>query len=159
MKTISFILLIFIFFSCAKDKEPTPTNNSTNNSTPVPLPKLVLKISGLNFNYTSSYTWKINGSPSTRALVFNNSTTNEEVQFRFSTLPFAGTYTFVKNGSPSIAYIKNGFFYASTLGNLNITAIDTFANGTIHKMVGTFDCRTDTLGNAYYDLYNGTINY
>jgi hypothetical protein len=152
------ILLCLTVFSCAKKQSATPiTNNPAPTATPIK--KINVKINSIDFNYDVSSAFKFGISPINRSVIFTNSTTSEEVQIHFSSLPVPASYTITKTGSPYISYVKNNLFYTSVSGNLNITEIDTFTNGVIHKMVGSFNCKTDTVNNTFFEMLNGNINY
>lgn len=151
MKKLLLLFIALMFFACKKEKpEPEPT------PTPAPAPAISVKINGTAFSCsgcTSSYK-----SGGMHGVNFHIPNTQDRLLFSFNDFPGTGNFTLVKNGDPSIIYQKNNVYYKAVNGSLNITGIDTSANGTITKLICTFNCNTDTTANIFYSFTEGATN-
>lgn len=148
MKKVIFILSSVLLLTACKDKkktdpEPTPVVN-----------QISVKINGTAFSCSSCGNTYSSGNMS--GVNFAEGTTN---RFIFSVTGFLapGTYSLVPFGNPSFSYEKDGKYYRGR-GTLNLTSIDTSANGNIKKFIGSFNCITDTSNGVFYDFSEGVLN-
>lgn len=152
MKRIFFIVCVLFAVSCKKKKEPTPEP---------PAPQTIvysisLKVDGTQKQCNSCYSASKSGN--SRSSNFYLSGSSERIYFGCSAVPATGTYTLVKYGEPSLIYIKDNTYYRATNGILNITGIDTSQNGVVNKITATFNFKTDTTNNTFFDITEGKIN-
>lgn len=146
------MVCIVFLFSCKKKKEPAP--EPTPPQTPVYT--ISLKVDGVQKQCNSCYSgYK---SASTRGSYFYLSGNDEKIYFSVDTVPAIGTYTLVKYGEPYLMYIKNNTYYHAVSGSINITGIDTSQNGVINKITASFNFKTDTTSNTFFDITEGNIN-
>lgn len=125
MKKVIFILSSVLLLSACKDKkktdpEPTPVVN-----------QISVKINGTAFNCSSCGNTYSSGNMS--GVNFAEGTTNRFI-FSISGFLAPGTYSLVPFGNPSFSYEKDGKYYRGR-GTLNLTSIDTSANGNIKSLL------------------------
>ncbi len=141
-------MVTFLFVTaCKDDKKDDPQPATTNYQVSV-------KINGTAFNCTNCGNTYSSGDMS--GVNFAEGTSN---RFIFSITGFLppGTYPLVPFGNPSFSYEKDGRYYRGT-GTLNLTSVDTSANGNLKKFIGTFNCITDTANGVFYNFSEGILN-
>lgn len=154
MKKIAIVLCAaaLSITSCKKKEEaPTPT------PTPAPVTYLIsVKVDGTEKKCNSCYSGSKSGG--IRSSYFYLDGFNEQIYFSCDTFPSLGAHTLVKYGEPYLVYIKDNTYYRATNGTMNITAIDTSANGVVNKLTATFKFQTDTTGDKFFNITDGSIN-
>jgi len=154
-KIIIFFAALLIVASCKKKKDPEP------EPTPTPTPvqpvknQVSVKINDAEFTCTLCVNTYFSGG--SYGVNFSEPGMINRFVMNFSAYPAFGTYTFTKSGFAHFRYEKNGYFYDGA-GTIHITEVDSSSKGGINKLVGTFSCKTDTLGNISYSFTEGVIN-
>jgi hypothetical protein len=150
MKKVTLLALIFLTFSCKKETPPEP------EPTPAPTPQVAVKISGAPFSCSGCISaYKSGGMYGVNVHMSNGI---DRLLFSFSTYPKTGNYNFVAYGNPSFIYQKDNVYYRAVNGSINITGVDTSANGVINKLICTFQCNTDTTANVFFNFSEGVTN-
>src|SRR6218665_1104410 len=137
-KTIALCMIAAVLFACKKKEDPTPEPE------PVVPPKVVsAKVNGSDKS-CSNACYSSSNSAGLRGLYLYLAGYDESIYFSCDALPAKGPHNLVKFGEPFVMYIKNNVYYRAVNGSINISAIDTSANGVIKKMVASFSFQTDT---------------
>lgn len=141
------MVTILLVTACKDKKKDDPQPATTSYQVSV-------KINGTAFNCTNCGNTYSSGNMS--GVNFAEGTSN---RFIFSITGFLppGTYPLVPFGNPSFSYEKDGRYYRGT-GTLNLTSVDTSANGNLKKFIGTFNCFTDTANGVSYNFSEGILN-
>lgn len=153
LSIISIAFALFFSFACKKKKDTTEPDAQTPQ---IVVPEISVKVDGTTFSCTTCSSTYLSGG--LRGVTFATSSTSDQIQFRFSTMPSVGTYTLVKQGNPAMTYVKNFTYYHAVIGNLIITSVDTSANGSINKLIATFQSKTDTTFTPSFRLTEGSIH-
>jgi len=145
-------MVFVIITACKKKKE-------SQAPTPIPVSSVVsLKIDGVEKKCSNAcYSGSTSGG--LRGAYFYLAGFDEFLYFSCTTLPAPGTYTLVKYKNPFLTYSKNNVYRPASTGVLNVTSIDTSANGVINSLVATFSFKTDTSSSGtYYNMTEGIFN-
>lgn len=156
MKKLTMLCMIAVLLTaCKKKDEPTPDPEPE----PVPTPSYVVsvKVDGVEKHCSSNcYSGLHSGGFRTTTLDLNAS--SEQIIIDWDNIPATGQHILTKYGEPSVTYQKSSSFYSARTGTMNITSLDTAANGAVTKLVATFSFRTDTVNGVSHQLTEGTIN-
>ncbi len=166
-KTAQLILATtLIFVACKKKAETNNTTPTTGTTTgaPVAVQTMTASVNNSNWEVTNNGGYSIVTTNIQYSFSGQTSGSNPFTSILFS-LPrpiSAGTYTLSQTGAVK-AYYKDssGVFYTSTIGNINITQIDTVspANGTFKKFKATFNFTTGVVSSKSFTVNNGVIDY
>jgi len=139
-----------LFAACHKKKE-------TTGADPLPATKPFLKVKINGNDYSCNGCFSSYHSGNIHGVNFSVGQNGDRFVINITGQPSSGLFSLVKFGNPSFNYQKNNTYFRGS-GELNITAIDTSANGVINKLIATFHCKTDTSNSEYFTISDGEIN-
>jgi hypothetical protein len=150
-KTLLLCMMVSLFVACRDKKKPLP---EPDPGPPVEFKSQVkVKINGQDFNcdfcgstYYSGGSYGVNFKEGDGRFIFS-----------FEEFPGTGSHEIVPQGKVTFLYEKDGLYYRGR-GLLNLTTIDTSSTGSIRKLKGTFDCKTDTVQGVSYEFSQGVLD-